>query len=211
MYYWFVSEYSLWRILTFQSTSRRKHGASTFVNNQEADGADFTHVFVNVSRFDTNGLDQTVEVPMIRLAEDREWSHAYPSRAFTKKHSLLGRLGYVCGGVLMWAYFFLILELQQTVWGGIVYVMLQVFFLWTSWACPPPTRPWEGVNTGTSPPKGCQDWFWTINQVLVFRMWAMTLPKQPKGSSPTPFRVARDENDEAVDESMQALRSDEQA
>eukprot|EP00977_Amphora_coffeiformis_P021313 scaffold9178_cov176-Amphora_coffeaeformis.AAC.9 len=186
----------------------RKHGARTYVNYQEADGADFSHEFINVSRFDTNGLDQSVDVPMIRLAEESEWSHAYPSRAFTKKHSLWHRLCHAGLGVFLWAYFFVIFELQQTVWGGIFYALLQLLFLWTSWVCPPPTRPWEGLSKSISP-KGCQDWFWTINQVLVFRMWAIQLPKQPKGSLQKPFRSARVLNATATEESHASLRSDE--
>ena len=73
-------------------------------------------------------------------------------------------------------------------WGGIVYALLQIFVLWTSWVCPPPTRPWEGLSNSISP-KGFQDCFWTIIQLLVFRMWAVQLRKHPKGSLRKPSRT----------------------
>jgi len=166
----------------------RKHGAKTCVKYQEADGADFSHEFVNVSRFHTVGLDETVDVPMIRLAEESEWSHAYPCRAFAKKHSIWHRLCHICLGLFLWAYFFATFELEQTQWGGVVYALLQIFVLRACWVCPPPTRPWEGLSSSISP-KGFQDCFWTIFQVLVFRMWAVQLPKHPKGSLPKPLRT----------------------
>ena len=155
----------------------RNHGALTLVTYMEDDGADFTRKFVIASRFNAHDLDQVVSVPIKRFSN--QWSYAFPSLAFSRKHGLFSRIGYAGFGVFLWAYFYLLVfELQESAIGTIAFALLQVYFFWISWTCTPPEQPWEGIPLSLWSPRGCHDYSSTLARVMVFRVWAMSIPKQ---------------------------------
>lgn len=162
----------------------QNHGAMTLVTYMEPDGADFTRKFIKTARFYGSGLDHVVEVRMKRLTN--QWSHAFPSLAFSKKHGILSRFGFGAFGVLLWVYSFTVIPFWNTMVRTTVFGLLQAYFLWISWTCTPPAQPWEGIQAALWVPRGCHDYFSTMTQVLVFRVWAMSLNESSSPSPATP-------------------------